>query len=145
MKIALGSDHGGYEAKIKIEEYLTHKGYEIIDVGCDSINSCNYAEFGIKAAELVGSGSCDYGIVVCSSGEGISIAANKVKNVRCGIGYNDEVSMLLKLHNNANMIAFGAKFMSTEDIVRRTKIFLETNFEGGRHIKRVETITDYEK
>lgn len=144
MKIAIGSDHGGYIVKEALKQHLNQEGYEIIDVGSNSLESCNYAEFGLKVAELVSNGTCKYGIVVCSSGEGISIAANKVRGIRCGIAYNDDVAMLIRQHNDCNMVAFGAKFMSLEDIIRRTEIFLNTNFEEGRHVFRVNTIKNYE-
>ena len=140
MKIALGSDHAGFAAKEEVKKFLADNKYEVIDVGTYTNESCNYAEFGIKAAELVKSKECEYGVIICGSGEGISIAANKVKGIRCGIGYNDEVSKLIKQHNNCNMIAFGARFMDTKDIIKRVKIFLDTQFEGGRHLVRVETI-----
>ena len=143
MKIVIGCDHGGYEKKAKLVEFLKAKGYEIIDVGCNSKESCNYAEFGIKAAEVVSQKKCDYGVLICTSGEGISIAANKVKNVMCGICYNKKTASLLRTHNNANMIAFGAKFTSLRAMKKRTLIFLTTNFEGGRHEKRVNTILNY--
>jgi ribose 5-phosphate isomerase B len=144
MKIAIGSDHGGYIAKEALKQHLVQAGYEIVDVGSDSLESCNYAEYGLKAAKLVSNGDCKFGILICSSGEGISIAANKVHRIRCGIGYNDEVAMLIRQHNDCNMIAFGAKFMSIEDIIRRTDIFLSTDFEAGRHVLRVNTIKNFE-
>ena len=144
LKISLGSDHGGFAYKEAIKKHLEGK-YEVIDVGTFSEESCNYPEFGIKAAKLVSSGECQYGIVVCTSGEGIMMSANKVKGIRCGIGYNDDVSMFMRLHNNANMIAFGQKFMELEDVLRRVDIFLSTKFEGGRHATRVQMIMDEEK
>ena len=144
LKISLGSDHGGFAYKEAIKKHLEGK-YEIIDVGTFSEESCNYPEFGIKAAKLVSSGECAYGIVVCTSGEGIMMSANKVKGIRCGVGYNDDVSMYMRLHNNANMIAFGQKFMELEDVLRRVDIFLSTEFEGGRHATRVQMIMDEEK
>ena len=144
LKISLGSDHGGFEYKEAIKKHLEGK-YEVIDVGTFSEESCNYPEFGIKAAKLVSSGECAYGIVVCTSGEGIMMSANKVKGIRCGVGYNDDVSMFMRLHNNANMIAFGQKFMELEDVLRRVDIFLSTEFEGGRHATRVQMIMDEEK
>jgi ribose 5-phosphate isomerase B len=143
--ISVGSDHGGFQAKEVIKKHLIDSGYEVVDCGTDSTASCNYAEFALKAAELVGTGKCKYGILFCSTGEGVTIAANKVKNVRCGIGYNDDVSRLLRQHNDANMISFGAKHMDINDILRRTDIFLNTDFEGGRHTVRVDTISKYEK
>ena len=144
LKISLGSDHGGFAYKEAIKKHLEGK-YEVIDVGTFSEESCNYPEFGIKAAKLVSSGECAYGIVVCTSGEGIMMSANKVKGIRCGVGYNDDVSMFMRLHNNANMIAFGQKFMELEDVLRRVDIFLSTEFEGGRHATRVQMIMDEEK
>lgn len=144
MKIALGCDHCGYLAKEEAKKYLISKGYEIEDVGSFSTDSTNYAEYGLKAAKLVASKDCEFGVVICSSGEGISIAANKVKGIRCGIAYNDEVAGLIRQHNNCNMIAFGAKFMEVKDILHRLDIFLATPFEGGRHVVRVNTIINYE-
>ena len=144
LKISIGSDHGGLAYKEEIKKHLAGK-YEVIDVGTNSLDSCHYPEFGIKAAKLVASGECSFGIVVCTSGEGIMMAANKVKGVRCGIGYNDEVSSLMRQHNDANMIAFGQKFMALEDVLRRIDIFLSTKFEGGRHATRVQMILDEEK
>lgn len=145
MKIVIGSDHAGFLRKEEVKEFLKEKGYEVIDVGTNSTESCNYAEFALKAAEMVGKHEVDLGVLVCSSGEGISIAANKVKGVRCGIGYNDDVSHLLREHNDANMIAFGASFMDKEEVLKRVQIFLNASFQGGRHEKRVNTIKDYEK
>ncbi len=145
MKISLGCDHGGFNYKEEIKKYLIEHNYEVIDEGTNSLDSCNYAEFAIKAAEDVANGKADLGILVCSSGEGVTIAANKVKGVRCGIGYNDKVSELLRVHNNANMIAFGALYMDLKDVIKRVDIFLNSDFEGGRHQKRVDTIISYEK
>lgn len=140
MKISIGSDHAGYNYKQEIIKYLQSKGHEIIDCGTDSLDSCDYPIFGRAAAEKVASGEADKGIVVCSSGEGIMMAANKVKGVRCGLAYNDDVARLIKQHNNANMIAFGANFMNLEDVLRRIDIFFEAEFEGGRHERRVGEI-----
>lgn len=145
MKIAIGSDHGGVDQKDKIIAHLRSKGYEVVDVGTNSHESCHYPLFGAEVGRKVASKECDFGIVVCTSGEGIAIAANKIKGVRCGIGYNDEVSKLMRQHNNANVISFGAKFMADEDVIRRVDIFLSTEFEGGRHQTRVDMISDLEK
>lgn len=145
LKISLGSDHGGYEYKEAIKEHLIKKGYEVMDVGTHSKESCHYPIFGLAAARLVANGECKFGIVVCTSGEGIMISANKVKGVRCAMGYNDEVSALSRMHNDANMIAFGQKFMALEDVLRRVEIFLNQEFEGGRHSIRVDLIKEAEK
>lgn len=140
MKISLGSDHAGYLAKEEIKKYLLSKGYEVKDVGTHSTDSCDYPIFAKEAANLVSKGEVDYGVLVCSSGEGVMMAANKVKGVRCGLAYNDDVARLIRQHNNANMIAFGANFMKLEDIIKRIDIFLSTDFEGGRHERRVSEI-----
>ena len=140
MKISIGCDHGGYQQKLAVVKYLKEEGYEVIDVGTNSEESCHYPTYGEAAARLVASHECDFGIVICTSGEGIMMAANKVPGVRCGLGYNDDVSRLMRQHNDANMISFGAKFMSNEEVINRIKIFLNTKFEGGRHASRVDLI-----
>ena len=145
LRIAIGSDHGGVDQKDEVVKYLKLKGYEVVDVGTNSHDSCHYPLFGAEVGKLVAKKECDFGIVICTSGEGIMMAANKIKGVRCGIGYNDEVARLMRQHNNANVISFGAKFMSTEDVIRRIDIFLSTEFEGGRHQTRVDMISDLEK
>ena len=132
MRIAIGNDHGGLEYKNEVVKYLKDKGYEVINVGTDTKDSCHYPEFGIKVGELVASKQADFGIVICTSGEGIMMAAN-------------DVSRLMRQHNNANVIAFGQKFMELNDVLRRIDIFLHTEFEGGRHQTRVSMIEDYEK
>ena len=145
LKIAIGSDHGGVDQKDEVVKYLKSNGYEVKDVGTNSHESCHYPLYGAEVGRLVASKKCDYGIVICTSGEGIAIAANKIKGVRCGIAYNDDVARLMRQHNDANVIAFGAKFMETQDVVRRINIFLNTEFEGGRHQTRVDMISNIEK
>ena len=140
MKIVVGSDHAGYAYKQEIKKFLKEKGVSVVDVGTNSIESCDYPIFGREAAQKVANGDADYGILVCSSGEGIAIAANKIKGVRAGIAYNDDVARLMRQHNNANMIAFGATFMKLPDVLNRIEIFLKTPFEGGRHERRVKEI-----
>ena len=140
MKLSIGSDHAGYAYKEEIKKYLAKKGHEVVDVGTHSLDSCDYPIFGRAAAEKVANKEVDFGIVVCSSGEGIMMTANKVKGVRCGLAYNDDVARLIRQHNNANMIAFGANFMRLEDVIKRIEIFLATDFEGGRHERRVSEI-----
>ena len=144
MKIAIGSDHGGVDLKEEVFKHLKAKGYEVIDVGTNSHDSCHYPIYGAAVADLVAKQECEFGIVICTSGEGIAIAANKVNGVRCGIGYNDEVAKLMRQHNDANVISFGAKFMETTDVLKRVDIFLNTEFEGGRHQTRVDMINELE-
>lgn len=141
MKIAIGCDHGGFLAKEEVVKILTSKGIEVVDCGTMSSNSVDYPVYAYKCAKLVQEGKVDKGVLICSSGEGVMICANKVKGIRCGMGYNDEVSKLMVEHNHANMIAFGAKFMATGDIVRRIEIFLATKpSTEERHVRRVEMI-----
>lgn len=140
MKISIGSDHGGYEYKQEVIKFLKNHNYEVIDEGTHSLESCNYAEYAYKVAKDVQSKEADFGIVICTSGEGVCMASNKVKGVRCGLAYNDEVASLMRKHNNANVISFSQKFMSLGDILRRVEIFLNTKFEGGRHQARVDFI-----
>lgn len=140
MKIVIGNDHAGYKAKLEVIAYLNNKGIETINVGTDSEDSCDYPDFAHAVGKKVVSGEANFGVVICGSGEGISIAANKVPGVRCGIAYNDEVAKLMRQHNNANVISFGARFMTVEEIIHRIDIFLETPFEGGRHANRVAKI-----
>ena len=140
MKISLGSDHGGVDLKDAIAGYLKSKGYDVIDCGTNGHESVDYPIYGEKAARLVAEGEADFGIVCCTSAEGIMISANKVKGIRCGLGYNDEVTEKMRQHNNANMVAFAGGFMKTEDVLKRVDIFLSTPFEGGRHARRVDEI-----
>ena len=146
VAVAIGSDHAAFDAKRKVSEYLNKKGYDVIDCGTFTPESCDYPEYGAKVGKMVASKDAKFGVVLCGSGIGISIAANKVKGVRCGIAYNDDVAVLMRQHNNANVIAFGARFMEIEDICRRLDLFLNTPFEsGGRHEKRVAMIKSLER
>lgn len=146
MKIAIGSDHGGFNYKEAIKQHLLKQNIDVIDVGAkDGVTSVNYPSFGIEVGKKVASKQADLGIVVCTSGEGITIAANKVKGVRAGIGYDDLVTAKLIEHNDANVIGFGQAYMKLEDVIRRVDIFLNSKFEGGRHTTRVDIISDFEK
>ncbi len=137
MKIALGSDHGGFELKEKIKLQLEQDGYECRDWGCFSTESCDYPVFGEAAARAVASGECEAGIVVCTTGIGISIAANKIKGIRCAHCADTLEAQLSRQHNNANMLALGAGFTGPKLALEMVKVFLNTNFEGGRHARRV--------
>ena len=145
MKIVIASDHGGYSYKEEIKKWLSDLHYIVLDAGTNSEASCDYPDFAIKAGEMVAHGEADFGIVICRTGEGISIAANKVKGVRCGVGYHPTVARLMRVHNDANMISFGADFFSLEQIKEMISIFLSTNFLGEKHLRRVNKITQYEK
>ena len=145
MKIAIASDHGGFKLKESLKKYLMDKGYDVVDVGTNSTQSCHYPEFAVKCAKQVKDGSCRFGIIVCTSGEGVAMAANKVKGIRAGIGYNVTVSRLMREHNDANVITFGEKFTTFKQAVARIEAFLNAEFQGGRHAVRVQMINDLEK
>ena len=140
MKISLACDHGGYLLKEEVKKHLELLGHEVIDCGTNSLDSCDYPDFAHKAAELVSKKEVERGIVICTSGEGVCICANKHEGVRCGLLYNEEVAELTRRHNNVNMISFGAKYTTLENAIKYINLFLETPFDGGRHEKRVEKI-----
>lgn len=140
MRIAVASDHAGFLYKEEIKKHLEKLGHDVFDAGAFSLESTHYPLYAFVAARKVASGEAELGVLVCSSGEGVMIAANKVKGIRAGIGYNDDVAHLMREHNDANMIAFGQKFMVLEDVLRRVDIFLSSSFEGGRHSERVDQI-----
>ena len=138
MKIALGCDHGGYDLKQHVIKVLEGLGHEIEDFGCHSKESCDYSDFGAAAARAVAEGSCDRGIVICTTGIGISITANKVKGVRCAHCADCLQAEMTRRHNDANMMAIGAGFTGPNMAERMVEVFLSTELEGGRHARRVE-------
>ncbi len=140
MKIALGSDHGGYALKQELAEHLRSLGHEVEDFGCHSTESCDYPEFGEAAARAVASGECDRGIVICTTGIGISIAANKVAGIRCAHCADTVEAELTRRHNDANMLAIGAGFTGPLLAKRMAEVFLATDFDGGRHARRVDKL-----
>lgn len=140
MNIALGSDHAGFAYKEALKDMLIADGHTVIDVGTTSIDSVDYPDYGTAAAQLVRDGKAEAGVLVCGSGIGISIAANKVRSIRAANCTSVEMAQLARMHNNANMVAVGERLVSIDlakDIVRA---FLTTKFEGGRHERRVEKI-----
>ena len=145
MKIALGCDHGGYAMKEDIKKQLEGLGHEVKDCGTYSTESCDYPIFGEAAARAVASGECEYGIVVCTTGIGISIAANKVKGIRCAHCADTLEAQLCRQHNNANMMAIGAGFTGKNMAERMVEVFLTTEFGGGRHERRVNKMMALEQ
>jgi ribose 5-phosphate isomerase B len=144
-KISLGSDHAGYTLKEYIKQHLVSRGYEIIDFGADSEKPSDYPDYIIPAAECVAEARADYGIVIGGSGNGEAIAANKVKGIRCALCWNTESAGLAKEHNNANVIALGARLIGKDDAALIVDTWLNSNFEQGRHLMRIQKILDYEK
>lgn len=145
MKIAIGSDRKGFEYKKEIINYLNKNSYETVDVGpFDDYYPVDYPIYGEAVGKKVANNECDKGIVICATGIGIMIACNKVKGVRCGMAYNDEVARLMREHNDANVIAFGQNQMKLDDVIRRIDIFLHTDFLADYHCTRIQQITDIE-
>ena len=142
--IAIASDHGGYALKEHIKAYLTAQGKTCKDFGTDSTASCDYPVFGRAAAEAVASGECEKGIVICTTGIGISITANKVKGIRCALCADSVTAEMTRRHNNSNMLAIGAGITGPLLAERIVDTFLNTEFEGGRHQRRVDKVMEIE-
>ena len=142
MVIAVASDHGGFELKNKVREHLKERGIKVVDLGTDSEESVDYPIYGKACAEAVASGKADLGVVCCGTGIGISIAANKVKGIRCGLCTSVEMAELTKKHNNANMIALGGRTTDPELAMKIVDKWLDTEFEGGRHQRRVDMLDE---
>ena len=140
MKIALGCDHGGYDLKEHIAAFLKEQGHEVKDCGTYSKESCDYPVFGEAAARAVASGECERGIVICTTGIGISIAANKVAGIRCAHVCDSLSAEMTRRHNDANMLALGAGVVGEKVAERCVEVFLNTEFEGGRHARRVAAL-----
>ena len=140
MKIAVASDHGGFKLKEEVKAHLLEKGLEVLDLGTNSEDSVDYPAYGKACGEAVVGGQADVGIVVCGTGIGISIAANKVKGVRCGLCTSVEMATLTKQHNNANVLALGGRTTETGLAMQIVDAWLDTEFEGGRHQRRVDML-----
>ncbi|MGB2804541.1 MAG: ribose 5-phosphate isomerase B [Candidatus Zixiibacteriota bacterium] len=144
MRVSLGADHKGFELKDKIKKHLVELGHEVTDFGTNSSDSVDYPDFGFKVAESVAKGESDFGVTVCWTGNGMNIAANKVKGVRSTLCLNEEMAMLARAHNNANVLALAAKFVPEELARKILDAWLATDFEGGRHVRRLEKIKNHE-
>jgi ribose 5-phosphate isomerase B len=142
--ISLGTDHAGYQLKELVKSHLEMKGYQIIDFGTFSDEPVDYADFVIPAAEAVANGEADLGLVFGGSGNGEAIAANKVKGIRCALCWNQQSALLAKEHNDANVIAMGGRMVSDEEALAIVDKWLEASFEGGRHLRRIKKVGDYE-
>ncbi|MCD8306845.1 MAG: ribose 5-phosphate isomerase B [Clostridia bacterium] len=145
MKIAIANDHGALNLKRDVKKYLLDNGYDVVDFGTNSSESCDYPDYGLPAAEAVASGECDMGILMCSTGIGMSLVANKVPGIRCAHCHDTYCAEYTRRHNNANVLAMGEKVVGPGLALQIVKIFLETEFEGGRHQRRVDKITAVEK
>ncbi len=140
MKIAIASDHGGFDLKANLIAYYQEKGLTLQDMGTYSSDSCDYPDIAEKLCRAILAGDAQMGILVCGTGIGISIAANRHKGIRAAILYSDDVARLAREHNNANVAVFGGRTMTKEEACRRMDIFLQTEFEGGRHQRRIDKL-----
>lgn len=141
MKIAIGSDHAGFELKERLIGYLKSKGMEMVDKGTFSSESTDYPEYAHAVATDVSDKNCDLGILICGSANGVSMSANKHSKIRCAICWEVEIAELARAHNDANIVAIPARFVSEETAEKIVDAFLQTEFEGGRHQRRVDKIS----
>lgn len=141
MKLAIGADHAGYVLKEQIKEYLKSKDIDFKDVGTFKIESCDYPEFAYKVGQAVANCEADLGILICGTGIGMSITANKIKGIRAALVHDEQTAKLSRQHNNANVLCMGGRILS-EDLAKKiVDVWLNTSFEGGRHEKRLKLIT----
>ena len=139
-RVAIGSDHAGYDSKEMAKRELSALGFDVEDRGTNNLDSVDYPDFGASVGRAVASGEVERGVLVCGSGIGISIAANKVPGVRAALCWNEETAKLAREHNDANVLCIGARFISPELAARMIRVFMEANFAGGRHLQRVEKL-----
>lgn len=142
MKIAIGSDHAGFPLKDALQNWLRENGHEIVDVGTDSTESCDYPVFGAAVGHAVADGTAELGVAVCGSGEGICMAANKIPGVRAGVVRTAEDAELIRRHNAANVACFGARVTAVAEAEHALGVFLATGFDGGRHQRRVDLLAE---
>ena len=140
MKLAIVSDHAGYKMKEYLKAYLKEKGYDFMDFGTDSEESCDYPDYAHPAAEAVENGKYEFGIAMCGTGNGMQMALNKHQGIRAGLCWLPEIAELIRKHNDANFLVLPARFISTEDAKHIVDKYLSTSFEGGRHALRVKKI-----
>jgi ribose 5-phosphate isomerase B len=145
MKIALGTDHAGYELKEQIKQHLIENGHEVEDFGTYSTESCDYPDFVYPAALATATGACDRAIVLGASGNGEAIVANKVRGIRCAICWSEETARLSRAHNDANVMSIGARVVPAELVLKMIGLWLTTPFDGGRHARRIQKVTALDK
>lgn len=144
MKIAIASDHGGYGYKQELIPYIESLGHQVLDLGCHGPASVDYPDYGIPCAQAVARGEADRGVVICGTGIGISISANKVPGIRCALCTDPVMARLTREHNDANMLAMGGRIIGIELAKGIVQVFLSTEFSGGRHKTRIDKIAQYE-
>lgn len=144
MRIAIGNDHRGYAHKRELARWLESRGDEVLDMGCGDVASADYPDHADAVGRAVAGGAADLGVLICGSGIGVSIAANKVRGVRAALVCNDEMAATTRRHNDSNVICFSGDHTSLDDARRRLGLWLDSEFEGGRHGRRVDKIVDIE-
>ncbi|HNQ13763.1 MAG TPA: ribose 5-phosphate isomerase B [Bacteroidia bacterium] len=140
MKISIGCDHAGFEMKEKLSQWLEQNSYALIDCGTNSLDSVDYPDFAHKVAQQVESGESRFGILLCGSANGVAMAANKHEKIRAALCWTEEIAQLSRLHNDANIICIPARFVDEITARNMIKVFLESKFEEGRHLKRIQKI-----
>lgn len=144
MKIAIGSDHAGFELKEQVKKILTKMGHEVLDFGTDSKESVDYPDYAFKVARTVAGGEVERGVAICWTGGGMTITANKVKGIRAGLCLNREMAYYSRLHNDTNVLTMSQKYTDPKEVEEILKVWLETEFEGGRHARRLDKIKESE-
>lgn len=139
-KIAIACDHGGYELKLTVIDWLNSNGYEVVDFGCNSTASVDYPDYAVPASKAVANGECEFGILICGTGIGMSLCANKVHGIRAACCSDTFSARMTRLHNNSNILCFGARVVGAGLALDLVETFLKSEFEGDRHIKRVEKV-----
>lgn len=142
MKIAIAADHGGFELKESLKQH--YKEWNLTDLGTYAADSVDYPDYAAKMAKVILQGEADLGILICGTGVGISIAANRYKGIRAALLYSEDVARLAKQHNNANVLVFGGRTMSVDEVIKRIDTFLQTAYEGGRHQRRLDKLDSME-
>ena len=145
MNISIACDHGAFDLKERLKAHLAEQGHEVVDCGTSSLDSCDYPDFARPAAQMVADGTCDKGVVLCTTGIGVSITANKVRGVRCALCHDPLSAEMTRRHNDANVLAMGAQIIGGNLAERILDVFLSTEFEGGRHQRRVDKIMETEQ
>jgi len=145
MKISIGADHAGFEMKERVKKYLVGRGHEVTDEGTTSLESTDYPPYAFRVAEAVRDGVVERGVLLCDSGNGIAIAANKVEKIRATICLNVTMAELARRHNDSNVLVLAAKFTAPEAVDPIVETWLTTGFDGGRHARRVDQISEYER
>lgn len=144
MQIAIGADHAGVEAKLAVAEHLRAIGHDVVDLGAHTAESVDYPDVAAEVAGQVAAGRADRGVLICGSGIGVCIAANKVPGIRAGYAFNEESARLAREHNHAQIVCLGARLLDTDALVQAVTAFVAAEYEGGRHDRRVDKIHDIE-